>query len=379
MGDARDDERSEAGSPSDPADSAPHAFGAPVGFRLDELIEATQDGVVFIDAESRICRFNAAAQEMFGFSEAEALGQDVTLLMDEPDAGQHRGYIRRYEATGEGKMIGATRRVIARRKCGDLFPVELSVTRLTAGAVHYAAFIRDVSAEEALQRRLLEAERLAAVGTTAAVFAHEVGNPLNNMSLFAQLLMRRLQEAEIPDDARQDLEAVITEIDRLKRLLDEFRSFRRQEPLHITPVDLGRVLPAVCRALAVTQSGLKIAHEIEDGLPMIQASEDKLKQVFVNLVKNAIEAMPEGGTLELHACAEGHGVCVKVSDTGPGIPQDFDVFLPFRSTKARGSGLGLSVVREIVEAHGGTVHVESEPGRGSTFTVRLPIAGPNDG
>ena len=350
--------------------------GPPTAASLDELIEATQDAVVFIDQGSAIWRFNASAERMFGYSEAEVLGRDVSLLMPGPDAARHQTYMRRYEETGQARMIGSMRRVTAKRKSGELFPVELSVTRLDNGRVHYAAFLRDVSERDALLRRVAQAERLAVVGTTAAVFAHEVGNPLNNMSLYAQLLQRRFAKATLPDEAHEELDAIVSEIERLRRLLDEFRSVRRKEVLHLEPVDLGRLLHQICGAELGLRGDLTSEVTIERDVPFVVASEDKLTQIFVNLLRNAAEAMVERGHVAVTVARDGDWVLVEIGDTGPGLPNDFDVFHPFCSTKTTGSGLGLSVVRELVRAHGGSVEGRSLASGGAVFTVRLPVAGP---
>jgi two-component system sensor kinase FixL len=197
----------------------------------------------------------------------------VNLLMAEPYAGEHDGYIERYERTKEPRAIGRIRVVAARRKNGDVFPIELSVTEIhTDQEVHYAAFIRDISEKVRLQEQLLDNERLATIGATAAKLAHEIGNPLNSMSITLQLLQRRLRSYEtVLDDA------------------------------------------------------------------------EKLKQVVLNLCKNAVEAMPEGGRLTVCARCEAKQVCVEVADTGVGIPPGVNIFEPFVTTKAEGTGLGLSI------------------------------------
>ncbi len=349
--------------------------------RLSELIETTQDGVIFIDSAGRIQRFNRAAERMFGYERVEILGEDVARLMPEPYASEHRGYVERYEATGERRAIGRIRTVTARRKSGEVFPIELSVTELPPDDSRYAAFIRDISDKVSLQQQLLENERMAAVGATASVFAHEVGNPLNNMYLYAQLLKKRLAKAEVPEELHVDVESIMNEVQRLSRLLDEFRSFYRQDGNDVGPTDLRAIVEDVCRLhthVEVQSAQLvRVECQFRGELPVLHANADRLRQVLVNLVKNAVEAMPDGGSLVVRASQDADMVRIEVQDTGPGIDPSLDVFQPFRTTKARGTGLGLPVVRQIVTAHGGSVHFASVPGEGTTFTILLPIATPS--
>ena len=213
--------------------------GAEISLRA--LIEATQDAVVFIDRQARIVIFNPAAERVFGYSQADVQGQKVNMLMAEPYASEHDGYIARYESTGEPHAIGRIRTVSARRKNGETFPIELSVTQLAAGEeVNYAAFIRDISEKVKLQKQAVENERLATIGTMAAKFGHELGNPLNGMSLTIQLLEQRLKRlAESTDDqVSSTVVRLKSEISRLNSLLQDFRSLSRKETYNFQSTNL---------------------------------------------------------------------------------------------------------------------------------------------
>ena len=162
---------------------------------LQSLIETTQDAVLSIDRQGRVVLFNPAAERIFGYTRNEIVGQKVNLLMAEPYSREHDGYIEHYENTGEARAIGRIRTVTARRKNGEAFPIELSVTKIAEDQeVQYAAFIRDISEKARLQARAVENERLIAIGTTAAKIGHELANPLNGMSLTIQLLEQRLSK-----------------------------------------------------------------------------------------------------------------------------------------------------------------------------------------
>ncbi len=364
----------------DDARRGQHQFAAEVAGsqrRLSYLVETTQDAVVFIDGDHNIERFNAAAERVFGYGRDEVLGRPVTILMPEPHQSKHEQYIARYEETGEAQAVGKIREVRALRKDGTEFPMELSVTPLEPDAGRYAAFIRDISARRALQQRIVDKERLAAVGETAAMFAHEVSNPLNGMSMHAQLLERRLKKAGVTDEKIQNNVALIAkEIHRLTGLLNDFRGLSKGQQLYrFCPTRLQDLLGELCEEQAPVHRTLKIAlqADIPDEVPMVSVDRDKLKQALLNLCKNASEAMSEGGTLTMKLNGGPQTVRVEIGDTGCGIPADVDVFKPFATTKFGGTGLGMPVVRQIVDAHGGTITDDSEPGVGTTFQLELPI------
>lgn len=364
-----------AAAPGQQADTA----GAIAEAQLRSLIDTTQDAVITIDRTGRIDLFNAAAERIFGYTQAEIHGQAVSILMPEPYAGEHEGYINHYEQTGEPRAIGRIRTVAARRKNGHVFPIELSVTEITTTqGTHYGAFIRDISEKVKLQEQLLEHERLAAIGTTAATFAHEIGNPLNSMYMAAQLLERRL--ARQPDLADEKMTAplrtLMSELKRLTLLLEEFRMLARRQQVTLRPTSLAAVAADVLAAetLAYPERGIQVQKLFPADLPLIAADSEKLTQVLLNLCKNAAEAMPHGGTLTLRAGAAGARVRLEVSDTGTGLPPGLDIFEPFTTTKSQGTGLGLTIVRQIVAAHNGTLTYHSPPGQGTTFTLELPVA-----
>ncbi len=344
----------------------------------EALITTTQDAVVTIDRQGRIEIFNPAAERIFGYTRAEVLGQDVRVLMPELYAKEHQEYIARYERTGQRRAIGRIRAVAAQRKNGQVFPIELSVAEFYVGEeVRYGALIRDISEKVRLQEQLVERERLAAVGTTAATFAHEVGNPLNSMYMAAQLLERRLgKQREADDEAlRAPLRNILGEMRRLQALLEEFRTLARRQKLTLKPVALSTLIADVCAAEAPAYSacGVTVAHHLSADLPEIEADAERLRQVLLNLCKNAVEAMPQGGQLTVRASQSGEQIKLEVSDTGVGIPPGVDIFEPFTTTKSQGTGLGLTIARQIIAVHKGSLSYHSIPGQGTTFILELPI------
>lgn len=346
---------------------------------LEGLIAATQDAVVSIDRQSCIVRFNPAAERIFGYHKDEVVGCKVNVLMAEPYASEHDGYITRYEQTGESRAIGRIRMVMARRKNGQFFPIELLVTEIAIDTeTHYAAFIRDISERVRLQEHVLEKERLAAIGTTAAKLAHEIGNPLNGMFTRLQLLERRLlrQSTGLDDKVTADLSSIAHEVQRLSQLLQEFRSLARRQQYNLQPTSIAVVVATVLDAEVENyrRKDIQVATQFTPDLPQVMIDSNKFTQVLVNLCKNAVEAMPHGGTLTVRGANSGGRVTLEVGDTGTGIPEGVDVFEPFITTKSEGTGLGLSIVRQIIAGHGGTLTYTSEVGKGTTFIISLPVS-----
>ena len=341
------------------------------------LIEITQDAVIGIDRQGRILAFNPAAERIFGYSIDEVVGHQVNILMAEPYASEHDEYIASYERTGEAKAIGRIRRVAAKRKDGREFPVELSVTKIEVDEeVHYAAFIRDISAAAELQARAVENERLAAIGGTAARIGHEIANPLNGIYLTLQLVEQRLAR-QPPADERvaEDLTKVKKEIGRLNQLVQEFRNLSRKQEYKFRPTHLPAIIDEILdlQRSVCESHGIRITRSDPADLPELIIDEDKLKQALLNLVKNAIETMAHGGELTVATSRSGDEVVIAVSDTGSGVALGTDVFAPFLTTKKEGSGLGLIIVRQIVSAHGGTISYENRQDEGTTFRIVLPL------
>ncbi len=344
---------------------------------LQSLIEATQDAVLSIDRQGRVVMFNPAAERIFGYTRNEIVGQKVNLLMAEPYATEHDRYIEHYERTGEARAIGRIRTVTAKRKNSELFPIELSVTKIPEDQdVQYVAFIRDISEKARLQAQLVENERLVAIGTTAAKIGHELANPLNGMSLTIQLLEQRLSKLSTPLDTQitSTVDRLHKEVSRLSTLLEQFRSLSRREKFDFQRTTLTAL---VGEAIEIempryAEIGIQVECSFPSNLPTITVDIDKMKQVIFNLTKNAAEAMAGGGRISIKGSASENRIVLEISDTGTGIPAGIDIFEPFFTTKPLGTGIGLSIVQQIVSAHGGSITYSSEHGKGTTFVIALP-------
>jgi signal transduction histidine kinase len=226
-------------------------------------------------------------------------------------------------------------------------------------------------------REVLRADRLATLGGIAAGFAHEIGNSLNVVRGYASVAAR-----ELPGDSavKTDVEAIRRETMRAASLIERFLVFARARTVHPHAQPIEPVVREAAEVVgpAAAQARVERTVELEDGLPPVVADAELLRQAVLNLCVNAIQAMQEqgGGRLSVRARRDGDGVVVEVSDTGPGIDAQTraHVFEPFFTTKANGTGLGLAIVRQAAEAHGGSVEVDSAPGAGATFRIRLPAA-----
>jgi two-component system sensor histidine kinase HydH len=237
--------------------------------------------------------------------------------------------------------------------------------------------VQDLTERKRLERQLRERERLAAIGTTVAKIAHEIGNPLNGMFSTLQVLERQLGQqpntlAPLLIEAVQDLKH---ETNRLRSLLQDLQSFARAPELSLRPTNITALATEALRNTTsyFLEQGIGIEQDLVT-VPLVLADEEKLRQVLVNLYKNAAEAMPDGGRLTLRSSHSETDVWLEVQDTGKGIQEGVEIFAPFVTTKAHGTGLGLAIVKQIMDAHRGTIAYKSIPGQGTTFRVTFPTA-----
>ncbi len=345
------------------------------GERLWQLVSTCQDAVIFIDREGTVLLSNPSAERMFGYGSGEMLGKDVRVLMSEPYATQHRQYVSHYEETGQKRAIGHIRQVTARHRDGREFPIELSVTQLaeSGDGARYGAFIRDVSEKVRLQSELMERERAATLGTTASMLVHEIGNPLNNMGLQLQALRRRVSRLEGGGDTVTKVDLCLGEIERLSRLVQEFRALSGRRRIVKRPVFLSQVIERVLSNMTRFSSDVQVERQFAPDETEIMLDSDKIQQVLLNLCHNAFDAMPNGGRLTLRTKTGDGDYLVEVIDTGTGIAPGLEIFEPFVTSKPDGTGLGLAICSEIVREHGGTLTYETTQGEGTVFRLRLPL------
>ena len=362
---------------------------------LQTIVAASPDGIVTIDGKGRIDSFNPAAEELFGYREAEVLGKNVKILMPEPYRSEHDGYLNRYLTTGEKRIIGFGREVIARRKDGAVFPIELAVGEFEIGGEkRFAGFIRDISrrreAEDALeistdrlrdlQADFVHVSRLSAMGEMATTLAHELNQPLTALMNYTQACRRLLQSAPQDTTRLQELMTkAIGQANRAGEIIRRLRSFVSHADGERTLEDIGDVVNEAC-ALALVGAradGVETTFVMPDGLPPVCVDRIQIQQVIVNLVRNSLDATSGQGdrSITIGTARGGDGtVEVSVADNGPGLGKAVTerLFQPFNSSKPQGMGIGLSISRTIVEQHGGRIWARPNAGGGVVFCFTLP-------
>jgi signal transduction histidine kinase len=234
---------------------------------------------------------------------------------------------------------------------------------------------RNQENDQPSQHKAQQRERLAFLGTSAVVFAHEVGNPLQAILGTLEFIEAEFKSRQIADPHLTSMvQGAMREMDRLRALLRQFRSLAKPQDLDLQLADLAKIIEEVLvlQKLGHRAAGIAVKLECENSLPCVMLDAAKIKQAILNLCKNAVEAMPNGGCLSIRVYPSGPRVVMEIADNGVGVPGDVDVFRLFKTTKSGGSGLGLPIVRQIITAHKGTVDYTTEVGRGTTFTVNLP-------
>jgi len=340
--------------------------------RFRAIFDTATDAVISIDEDHRIILFNNAAQRIFGYSGEEVLGESLNLIIP-PEYGEHQENVLRFLERRESSIIGKTISLTALRKNGEEFPVELSLSLLEMeGKITFTAIIRDVSEQKKLETKLLHSERLAAVGHAVAHVAHELKNPLMIMGGFSNQIRKALNY----DKDIQKIDMILDEVRRLENLVANLGDFTRKYSLVKRPADINSVIKDVVNIMAGAHSQGKYHFKklLSTELEEINCDPDKLKQVFINIISNGLEAMSEGGTITISTNRIPQGIEVRINDEGIGIPyRDLEhIFEPFYTTREKGSGLGLSISYKIIEAHDGDISAFSSPGRGTTFILRLP-------
>jgi len=341
---------------------------------LETIFNAIHEGVIVTDVGGTVVYLNDAACLLFGLDPASALGR--------PLAEKISGL--RWKELAQGREI-VTRDIEVfhpAHRVLNFYVVPLMSEdddepgqRQHAG---YALIMRDITERQRANEETLESERMAALQLLAAGVAHEIGNPLNSLTIHLQLLERRLRK--LPEENREDLlhplEIARDEIKRLDTIVTQFLRAIRPTPLDRVPQDLNSLVREAAEFLAPELKSRNVLLELElsPGLPALEVDPNQLKQAFFNIIKNSSEAMKQGGLLKIRTMAESGWTNISFVDTGGGMSTETmaRVFEPYYTTKKTGSGLGLMITQRIVRAHGGAVVIESNPGQGLKLTIRLP-------
>jgi two-component system sensor kinase FixL len=346
--------------------------------RWRAIIDSAVDGIVVIDARGAIESFNPAAERLFGYSEREVVGRNINILMPAPYHEEHNSYLSRYLETGKQKIIGVGREVTGLRRDGTTFPVHLAVGEMVVnGERHFTGILHDLTKRVALEEQFREQASLARLGEMAAVIAHEVRNPLAAVRGAIQVIGGRL-----PPESKDGpiVTEIIARLDTLNDLLQDLLLFARPPHPKLSAVDMTQLLGIVAGLLSSDPAFTGVQLDIAGDAPAIMGDIELLKIVFQNLIINAAQAMQGQGAIRATVVSDGATVTIQVADTGPGIAREVrdKLFKPFQTTKARGTGLGLSTAKRLVEAHHGTITVDCPPTGGTIVTVQLPTRDAHD-
>ena len=353
---------------------------------LHSILDTVPDALIVIDRHGLIQSFSDAAARLFGFSAAEATGLNVSMLMPSPYREEHDHYLARYRATGERHIIGSGRIVVGRRKDGSTFPMELTVGEVNLpGTQRFTGFVRDLTEHKDRERRVseLQAElvhlaRLTDLGQMVSALAHEVNQPLTAIANYLGAV-RRLVAAGSQQGVQQAIERIAAQGDRARQIIQRLRDqvAKRQSTRRVE--SLSKTIEEACGlALLGVGPGLKLDIRVDRDAAEAVIDKVQIQQVLHNLMRNAAEAMEGSARRELwiSTARAGDMVEISVSDTGPGLPKRVRarLFEPFVTTKPNGMGVGLSVCRTIVEAHGGELCAEDGAGGGTIFRLTVPGA-----
>jgi two-component system sensor kinase FixL len=358
---------------------------------LRSILDTIPDAMVVIDEAGLIRDFSQAAERLFGWSAAEAAGQNVSILMPSPYREGHDGYLERYYRTSERRIIGVGRVVVGERKDGSTFPMELAVGEMRSGnARYFTGFIRDLTERQQTETRLQELQtelvhvsRLTALGEMASSLAHELNQPLSAITHFlkgSKMLLER--EDVLHDRVSHALDRAAEEALRAGQIIRRLRDFVARGDTERTVESLPKLIEeaSALGLVGAKQHGVRVRFDLHSQVDLVMADKVQVQQVVLNLIRNAIDAMADGERRELTvttAPAEDNIALVSVADTGPGISPDVadQLFQPFITTKRTGMGVGLSISRTIIEAHGGRIWFEDNPGGGAIFRFTLQAIG----
>jgi two-component system sensor kinase FixL len=342
--------------------------------RWRAVIDSAVDGIIVIAPNGTIESMNPAAVRLFGFSESETIGRNVSMLMPSPYHEEHDAYLARYLSTGDKKIIGLGREVIGRRKDGTTFPLHLSVGEtITKGERKFTGILHDLTARVALEEQIREQAALVKLGEMAALIAHEVKNPLAGIRGAVQLIGGRMP-ADNPDAPM--MKEIVKRVDSLDGMMKDLLLFARPPKPKRSPTEVVGLIAATAALLKEDEAARHVAVEIAGSAPPVAADGEMLKMVFHNLLINGAHAMHGQGKIYVRISTAGLACHIAVSDDGPGIPDDIrdKIFIPFFTTKRRGTGLGLPTAKRFIEAHDGRITIDCPPSGGTTVTVRLPLA-----
>ncbi len=369
--------------------------------KLEAIMANAVDAIITIDTNGIVESVNPATEKLFGFSAEEVIGNNVKMLMPNPYRDEHDQYIRNYFDSGVRQIIGIGREVVGRRKDGSTFPMHLAVSEIEFGGARlFTGIVRDISDVKAAEQKLADAneklearvkertaelrqaqedlvrsEKLATLGQVAGGIAHEIRNPLNAVKTSAYFLSHAQHPSE--SKIKEHLERIDRQVTMIDNVITALSDVARLPDPSLEATDIERLLRSSV-ASTTLPADIKIHFEFEPGIPACYIDENQIPIALKNLIRNARDAMDEGGTLTIGAktSESPSRVEVFIEDSGTGIKEDDlgRILEPLFTTKARGMGLGLAITKAVVEKNKCELVVFSEYGIGSRFSILIPIA-----
>ncbi len=353
---------------------------------LAAILVTAVDAIVTIDDKGTVLHVNRAFEKLFGFLPIDVVGNNISMLMPEPDRSAHDSYLSRYKETGKAAIIGVGRQVIGMRKDGTLIPIDLAVSEVKIGErILYAGIMRDMTERRqseaelrTAQEKLIQSERLAAIGQMVTGLAHESRNALQRSRACLDMLSLDLESApEQQDLVRRSRSAMIE----LQTLYEEVRNYAAPIQLERSKQNIPKLCAEVWGNLAdhwrVSQVQLIVHGEHSE----VFCDKHRLGQVLRNLFENSLSVAPKDSQITVQCSSFGSGktkaIRVQVTDQGPGLTdeQKERIFEPFYTTKTKGTGLGMAICRRILEAHGGRIYVgeSTTDHSGATIVFEIPV------
>jgi two-component system sensor kinase FixL len=355
---------------------------------LTSILDTVPDAMIVIDERGIMQSFSSAAERLFGYKSSEVIGRNIKILMPSPYRENHDGYIERYLRTGERRIIGIGRVVVGERRDGSTFPMELAVGEMrSSNQRFFTGFIRDLTERQQTEARLQELQselvhisRLTAMGEMASALAHELNQPLSAIANYMKGSRRLLESSSDKQSAllRDAMDKAAEQAMRAGQIIRRLRDFvaRGESERRVESV---KKLVEEASALALVgakDQGVRVRFQFDPAVDLVLADKVQIQQVLLNLLRNAVEAMESSQRRELvisTVAAKDGMIAISVADTGAGIAPEMmsQLFQPFVTNKRHGMGVGLSISRTIVEAHGGQIGVEPNPAGGTVFRFTL--------